>query len=161
MNLIVNIGSSYTDADFLSLEPGGVVETNNKSFNGIGQATLEIAGELTRGSIGISHSIVPGSSRVVQRTSATLNLRRLFTETAVFAISTGYYKNKAEAGEFSFSGTDSETVFFRPSFRLGFYRNFTLEANYRISYTDDHLAGDDTRDNRVYVQLAYGIPLFE
>ena len=42
VNLMFNIGSNYTDADFLSLQQGEIVETNNSSFNGIGQATLEI-----------------------------------------------------------------------------------------------------------------------
>jgi len=161
VHLVFNIGSNYTDADFLSLQQGGIVETNNKSFNGIGQATLEINGELTRGSIGIGYSIEPGSDRTAQRTSATLNLRRLITEKGVIAVATGYYKNKAEAGDFSFFGTDTETVFFRPSLRIEFYENFTLEASYRFVYTDDHLASSDTKSNRVYLQLAYGIPLFE
>lgn len=161
VNFIVNIGSNYTDADFLSLQPGGIVEINNSSFNGIGQATLEVNGELTRGSISIGYSIEPGSDRTAKRTSAALNLRRRVTEKGVIAIATGYYKNKAEAGDYSFFGIDTETVFFRPSFRLEFYDNFTLEASYRFAYTDDNLASDDTRSNRVYVQLAYGLPLFE
>ena len=161
INLVVNIGSNYTDADFLSLQQSGIVETNNKSYNGVGQATLEINGELTRGSMGISYSIEPSSDRTVQRTSATLNLRRRITEKGVIAVATGYYKNKADAGEFSFFGTDTDTVYFRPSLRLEFYKNFTLEASYRFVYTDDHLANDDTRHNRVYLQLAYGLPLFE
>ena len=126
-----------------------------------GRQPWKLHGELTRGSIGVGYSIEPGSDRTVQRTSATLNLRRLITEKAVIAVATGYYKNKAEAGEYSFVGTDTETVFFRPSFRLEFYDNFTLEASYRFAYKDDHLASDDTRSNRIYVQLAYGLPLFE
>jgi hypothetical protein len=90
-----------------------------------------------------------------------LNVKRRVTEKGVIALATGYFKNKANDGDFSFLGIDTETVFIRPSLRVGFYENFTLEASYRFVYSDDHLSNDDTRDNRFYIQLAYGLPLFE
>jgi hypothetical protein len=36
-----------------------------------------------------------------------------------------------------------------------------LEAGYNFSYTDDRVENNDTRRNLVYLQVAYGLPLFE
>jgi hypothetical protein len=82
-------------------------------------------------------------------------------ERSAIAIAAGYYKNKAEGDEFSFRETDEDTFFIRPTIRWEFFEKFTLEAGYNFSYTDDRVANNDTRRNLVYLQVAYGIPLFE
>ena len=38
---------------------------------------------------------------------------------------------------------------------------FTLDGGYIFNYVDDRVDNDDTRRNVVYLQVAYGIPLFE
>jgi hypothetical protein len=172
VNLLVDLGVRYTDADFFSpqlvfVPPASfqvqIVETNNKSFGGVGTAILEIKGEITRGSFRIAHDIRPASGRgsTVQRSDAVLNLRRRLKERSAIAIATGYYKNKADGDEFSFRPTDEDTFFIRPTIRWEFFEKFTLEAGYYFAYTDDRVANNDTRRNLVYLQVAYGIPLFE
>jgi hypothetical protein len=172
INLLVDLGVRYTNSDFFSLQPvfvppffvqTQIVETNNKSFGGVGTAILEIQGEITRGSFRIAHDIRPASGRgtTVQRTDAVFNLRRRLAERSAITAATGYYKNKADGDEFSFRETNEDTFFFRTSIRWEFYENFTLEAGYNFSYTDDRIANDDRRRNLVYLQLAYGLPLFE
>ena len=172
VNLLVDLGVRYTDADFLSpqlvfVPPSfyqvQIVETNNQSFGGVGTAILEIQGEITRGSIRIAHDIRPASGRgtTVQRSDVVLNLRRRLAERSAAGLATGYYKNKADGDEFSFRETDEDTFFIRPSIRWEFFEEFTLEAGYNFSYTDDRIENNDTRRNLVYLQVAYGLPLFE
>jgi len=172
INLLIDLGVRYTDADYLSPQPVFVppffyevriVEVNNTSFGGVGEAILEIQKELTRFSMSIGHRIVPASGRggTVQRTRAVLNLRRRLAEQSAVVLATGYYKNTAEGDEFSFRETDQDTFFIRPSIRWEFFEKFTLEAGYDFTYTDDRVENNDRRRNLVYLQVAYGLPLFE
>ena len=56
---------------------------------------------------------------------------------------------------------DENTFFVRPNIRWKFFEDFTLEAGYNFVYEDDRVNNDDTRRNLVYLQVAYGLPLFE
>jgi hypothetical protein len=160
VNLIVDLGVQYTDSDFL-ISP--IEEDNNTEFGGTGQAILEIRGELTRGSIRIGHAIRPGSGSgsTVKRSDVVFNLRRRLAERSVIAIATGFYKNKADRGDYSLREIDENTYFVRPNIRFEFFENFTLEAGYSFIYEDDRYNNEDTRRNLVYLSIAYGLPLFE
>ena len=166
VNLLVDLGARYTDADFLTpqlVPPFGIVEDNNKGWGGTGQAILEKQGELTRGSIRIAYGVVPASGRgtTVQRSDVVLNLRRRLAERSAIAIATGFFNNKADGDEFSFREIDENTFFIRPTIRWEFLDKFTLDAGYIFNYVDDRVENDDTKRNVVYLQVAYGIPLFE
>ena len=172
VNLIVDLGVRYTDSDYDGSELVFVppffyqvrtVEKNNSDYGGVGQAILEIRRELTRGSIKIAYDIRPasGEGTVVERTDIVVNLRRKFAERSAIGITAGYYKNKADSDEFSFRETDEDTFFIRPRIRWEFLDHYTLEAGYNFSYVDDRAEDNDTRRSLVYLQLAYGLPLFE
>jgi len=172
VNLIVDLGVRYTDSDFdrselVFVPPASfqvrTIEENNSDFGGVGQAILEIRRELTRGSIRVAYDVRPasGEGTVVERMDVVLNLRRKFAERSVIGISTGYYKNKADSDEFSFRETDEDTFFVQPRIRWEFFDHYTLEAGYNFSYVDDRAENNDTRRNLVYLQIAYGLPLFE
>lgn len=172
VNLIVDLGVRYTDADFdrseLVFVPPAffqirTVKDNNSDYGGVGQAILEIRRELTRGSIRISYDIRPasGEGTVVERTDVVLNVRRRFAERLVIGIAAGYYKNESDSDEFSFREIDEDTFFIRPKIRWEFLDHYTLEAGYNFSYVDDRAEDNDTRRNLVYLQIAYGVPLFE
>ena len=160
VNLIVDLGASYTDSDFLN--PLGVKENNTDSA-GVGRAILEKRGEITRGSIEVSHEITSasGSGTPVERSGGVFRLRRLLSERSVIAIASGFYKNKSDRDQFSFRQTDENTFFIRPNIRWEFFENFTLEAGYDYNYVDDRVDNEDTKRNLIYLEVAYGIPLFE
>jgi hypothetical protein len=90
-----------------------------------------------------------------------LNLRRRLAERSAIAIATGFFNNKADGDEFSLREIDENTFFIRPTIRWEFLDKFTLDAGYIFNYVDDRVANDDTKQNVVYLQVAYGIPLFE
>jgi len=160
VNLVVDLGVNYTDSDFL-LTPQ--MEDNNTDFGGSGKAILEIRGEITRGSIRISHDIRPASGlgTTVERSDVVFNLRRRLSERSAIALVTGFYKNKADSGDYSSREIDENTYFVRPNIRWEFFENFTLEAGYNFIYLDDRVENEDTRRNLIYLNLAYGLPLFE
>jgi hypothetical protein len=159
VNLIVDLGANYTDSDFLN---SGVIE-NNTDSGGVGQAILEIRGEITRGSIRIAHQITSASGRgtTVNRSDVVLNLRRRFAERSVISIAAGFYNNKSDRGDFSLQEIDENTFFVRPNIRWKFFEDFTLEAGYNFVYEDDLVNNEDRRRSRVYLKVAYGLPLFE
>ena len=172
VNLLVDLGARYTDSDFVTpqlvfVPPSSteirIVEINNTGFGGTGQAILEKRGELTRGSIRIAYGVLPASGRgtTVQRFDVVLNLRRRLAERSAIGIATGFYNNKADRNEFSFRDLDENTFFIRPTIRWEFFDKFTLDAGYIFNYVDDRVDNDDTRRNLVYLQVAYGLPLFE
>ena len=159
VNLIVDLGANYTDSDFLN---SGVIE-NNTDSGGVGQAILEIRGEITRGSIRIAHQITSASGRgtTVNRSDVVLNLRRRFAERSAISIAAGFYNNKSDRGDFSLQEIDENTFFVRPNIRWEFFEDFTLEAGYNFVYEDDLVNNEDRRRSRVYLKVAYGLPLFE
>lgn len=172
VNLIVDLGARYTESDYsrpqLVFTPPSslemqMVETSDEDFGGVGKAILEMQGELTRGSLRISHDVASAANKgsTVQRSEAVLNLRRRLAERSALSIAAGYYQNKADRDEFSFDEIDEDTLFFRTGIRWEFYQKCILEAGYSFSDTDDSVDDETTRRNLVYLQVSIGVPLFE
>ncbi len=172
VNLIIDMGFAYTDANFLSpqlvfVPPSStqvnIVETNNKTYSGSGQAILEIKGELTSGSVSIRHGIEPASGRrtTVQRTNVALGLQRQLTERSAVTVSAGLFHNRADRDEFSFFEIDEDSFYFNPSIQWEFFENFIIGVGYNFTYIDDHKVSNDRKQNVVYLQASYGFPLFE
>jgi len=160
INLLVDVGARYTDADFSNLQSN---EENNTSFGGTGQAILTIQGELTQGSVSLRHGITPasGRGRTVQRSEAVLNLRRQLTEKLTIGIAGGYYHNRADKDEFSDLKIDEDAYYIQPSIQWEIFERFNLQAGYNFTYIDDHAISNDRKQNMVYLQASYGLPLFE
>ena len=76
-------------------------------------------------------------------------------------LTVGLYRNQADEGDFSARELEEYTFRLRPSIRWEFYENFTLEGAYSYTYLKDEVADSDTERNDIYVQLAYGLPLFD
>jgi hypothetical protein len=73
----------------------------------------------------------------------------------------GFYHNKADRGDFSFQEVDSYTFGIRPSIRWEFLEDLTLEGGYSYVYIKNRVSDAITRRNHLYLQLSYGLPLFE
>jgi len=160
VNLLIDLGVVYTDADYLSPQ---LDELNNTSFGGTGQAVLTIKGELTQGSVGIRHGITPASGRgqTVQRSEAVLDLRRRLAEKLTIGMAAGYYHNSADKDEFSALKIDEDAYYIRPSIQWEVFERFKLQAGYNFIYIDDHADSNDRKQNMVYLQAGYELPLFE
>ena len=171
-NVTADVGGRYTDSTFdiqqLTIVPPGVLkvvteEKSDSGWGGIGHLGVEYVGEKTRASLTASHDInaASGSSGVVQRTGLTFNGGHLLTEKLRLGAYAGVFRNKSEEDQFSGEKIEEYSYSASPSLRWEFYRDFTLEASYSFTYIDDQ--GEDSSSNRHlgYVQIAYGLPLFE
>jgi hypothetical protein len=173
LNFRADIGPRYVYSDFdvdkgtvpISSDTNAVVfnEESNSGWGGVGSAILEYRGEKTLSNFLVSRELAATSGR-----SGPTDLFRLgfsfyyrFLRDMRFGLMTGFYRNKADEGEFSSQEIDENTFRIRPSIRWEFYDNFTLEGAYIYTYLDDKTADTDRTQNRIFFQIAYGLPLFE
>jgi hypothetical protein len=171
-NLSGDVGARYTDSDFeverlVSVAPGVLaLVTQNESDRGwgaIGHLAVEYVGERTRASLGASHDITAasGSRGVVQRTGLTFNGGHLLLEKLRFGAYAGAFRNQADADEFSGQKIEEYAYSASPSLRWEVYRDFTLEAGYAFTYLNDREDDQNALRHFGYLQLAYGLPLFD
>jgi hypothetical protein len=171
-NITADVGARYTDSSFdvqqLAIVPPGVLvvatdQQNDSGWGGIGHLAVEYVGEKTRASVGGSHDINPasGSDGVVQRTGFTFDGGHLLTEKLRLGLFAGAFRNKSGEKEFSGQKTEEYTYSINPSLRWEFYRDFTLEAGYSFTYLDNQADNESALRHLGYIQLAYGLPLFE
>jgi opacity protein-like surface antigen len=165
-------GARYTRSEFdaqrLAIVPPGFLaivteEERDSGWGAVGHAGLEYGGEKTRAGIDASHDIAPlsGSTGVVQRSALTFNGGHLLTEKLRLGLFAGGFLNRSDENEFSGRKIDEASFTVNPSLRWELYRDITLEAGYAFTYVDNR--EDDTAASRnlAYIQLAYGLPLFE
>ena len=170
VNLSVDLGARYVDSEFevprLVLVPPAsfsvVTETEtNTGWGGIGRAILEYRGVKARANMLVSHDLAPVTGRigptVLTRAVANYNYRVL--EKLRIGLSAGYYRNRANAGDFSAQDIDEDTYRVWPSIRWEIINNLTLAGAYYFTYLDDHENDTSTTRNQVYLELAYGLPL--
>lgn len=171
-NFLVDGGLRYSDSDFdvarqVIVPPGVpaiVIETQNDSgWGGVGRLMLEYMGEKTRADVSASHDVDAASGRtgVVQRTRFVFNWRHRLLEKLRFGLFGGVYLNKSNADEFSSTEIDELVYNLRPTLRWEFYDNFTLEGAYQYIFVDNKANNNDAQRQVVFLQLAYGYPLFE
>jgi hypothetical protein len=167
-----DIGARYTDSKFevqrLAVVPPGVLqvvtrEEEEGGWGGVGHLSVAYTGERTRASLGGSHDInaASGSRGVVQRTGLTFDGGYLVTEKLRLGLFASAFRNKSDSEEFSGAEVDEYSYSLRPSLRWEIFPEFTLEAGYGFTYLDYRAGDDDAMRNLVYVQLAWGLPLFE
>jgi hypothetical protein len=171
-NFTADVGARYTDSSFdveqLAVVPPGVpaVVTENESdsgWGGIGHLGVEYVGEKTRASLTASHDInaASGSQGVVQRTGLTFTGGHLLAEKLRLGAYAGAFRNKSGENEFSGEKIEEYSYSAGPSLRWEFYRDVTLEAGYSFTYLDDQEGDQGSVRHLGYVQIAYGLPLFE
>ena len=139
-------------------------QTENNSGTGmVARITTSYNGELTSGSLNFSHDVKAssGTSGTTERTSIELNISRSFTYELSGRISTGYYLNKADAGDYSKSGTDETTWRIRPSIRYNFTNDLFMEASYNFTKNKDKEDHTNKTRNQFFIKISMDYPLFE
>jgi hypothetical protein len=171
-NVSGDVGARYTESKFdvqrLQFAPPDLFrivtrEEEDSTWGGILNLEVEYAGERTRASIGGSHDInaASGGSGVVQRTGFTFDGGYLLTEKLRLGLFAGAFRNKSDNEQFSNDEVDEYSYSVRPSLRWEIYPDFTLEAGYTFTYLDDRTDDSISQRNLAYLQLAWGLPLFE
>ena len=164
--ILLDLGPSYTRSELkvegLASIPGGIKETE-KGTGLFGRATLTYRGEKTSGDLTFSHRLEPGSGTVgvTENTFLTLGVAHRFTYELSGRLSTGYYINKAERGEFSIVGIDEATFRISPAVRYEFTKDIALEASYNYTLVKDRLADTEAKRNLFMINFIIQCPLFE
>jgi hypothetical protein len=174
LNLDVELGARYTDSTFdtikLVLVPPDsdsiqptIIQENKTGFGGLGQINLDYNWERTFGRFAVGHDIQPASGTVgvANRTALTFTLRHRPSYNMSIGLFAGFFRNRADADQFSANEIDLFSITIRPTIHWKFYDNFTLEGGYMFSYFDNK--ADDTKTDRnfVFLQITYGIPLLD
>jgi long-subunit fatty acid transport protein len=96
---------------------------------------------------------------VANRTALTFTLHHRPSYNMSIGLFAGFFRNRADADQFSANEIDLFSITIRPTIHWKFYDNFTLEGGYMFSYFDNK--ADDTKTDRnfVFLQITYGIPL--
>nr|MBL0702031.1 hypothetical protein [Desulfobacterales bacterium] len=102
-----------------------------------------------------------GTTGATDRTTLELNISRRFTYELSGRISTGYYMNNADKGEYSSTGTDETTWSIRPSIRYNFTQDLFMEASYNFIKNKDKADHTNITRNQFFIKISMDYPLFE
>jgi hypothetical protein len=174
-NILIDAGGSYTRSQFevetLEFVPPSFsrIVREQETGKGVGwvcQATLSYKGEKTDGGLTFSHRMMPatgtaGTAGTAERTALILNVRHRFTYEFSGRLSTGYYINKSEAGQFSTTPLDQATFSVTPVLRYEFTKDIALEASYNFALVKYKQPETEAQRNLFMINLIIQYPLFE
>ena len=169
-NLMVDIGTRYTRSEFSVLQldpfnPFRIITRKEKDhgWGSVGNVVLSYQGEVTRASLVASKQVRPasGENGTTDRTSFLFKISRRFAEKFSAHLSGEYFLNKADAGELATKNIDEQTISIRPGLSCELIDNLVLTASYTFTRVKDREDHTEPERNLIYVQMSYGIPLFE
>jgi hypothetical protein len=167
--LLIDAGYRYSASEFkvpvfVPYPPFLATSTETQYDSGFnGEIVLRYTGETTRADISASQRLEPASGRngAADRTSFLFNVRKRFAEKFSANLYATYYLNKADAGKLAVNAIDEETVSIRPGLSYEIIDHLVLTASYTYTQVKYKISDTEAKRNRFYVQLSYGIPLFE
>jgi len=161
--LFASVGINYSTSEFDTFEGTSLVRTSEKSWGVTGKAGISYRDLYTSGTLAFSQGIVPASGRTgaTRRTGVTLDLSRRFTEEFAGFLSSGFFLNRADRGEFSAFETDETTYNLGVGVRYKVTRDFSLEARYGYIRIDYGVSGDTAERNGIMASVVYRYPFLE
>jgi hypothetical protein len=155
----VDIGGRYTTSTFDVLGQ----RKESADWGWVGDASVIYSGERTNANFTFSNDIAPAYGYVgaVQRTAGVLNLRRRFLHELSGTLLAGYYRNKSEAGQYSYRTIDEQSTRLRPGIRWEATKNIVLDASYQYTWLEYQLTGEKVVQNVVYAGATLSYPFFD
>lgn len=146
-SVLIDVGAVYTHNRFDVL----TMEQTNNDWGPMGQISIACKYEKTSGSLTFNKSVMPvsGTAGAANRTSLGLNVSHKFTYELSGYLTTTYFINKSDPGQFSSTGIDQNTMQVSVGPRYDFNKDIYLTASYTYSrvdygqtktYADQHLA---------------------
>ena len=168
-NILIDAGYRYSASEFkvpvfVPYPPFLITTSDTEYDSGFnGEVVVGYTGETTRANISVSQRLDPASgyNGTSNRTSFAFNIRHRFADKFSANFYATYYLNKADAGQLAVNTIDQETVSIRPSLSYEIIDNLVLTASYTYTQVKYKTNDAEAKRNRVFVQLSYGIPLFE
>jgi hypothetical protein len=170
--VIADVGGRFTRTEYQATElvfvpPFFLVpvtrDVTSEDWGGVGKLTVNYRGETNNMALSASHDLATASGRnsPVQRTAFIFDIRHRLTYEFSAAFSTGYYINRASAGQFGADSIDEETFRASPSLRYAFTKDMFLELLYDYVATRYKNTGTDADRNLVFLRFFVQYPLFE
>ncbi len=158
--VIVDAGARFTQTDY---QVFGAADQTSDDWGGVGKAAINYKGEKTNLALSLSYDLALASGRTgpVERTAFVFYVRHYLTKDLSAALSTGYYINKADEGEFGLEEIDEETYRVSPSLRYEFTKDIYLDLLYDYATTEYKTNDTDADRNLVFLRLYVQYPLFE
>jgi len=101
------------------------------------------------------------ASRTAVRTAGVLSLSRRFLHDVSGTLSAGVYRNRSDAGQYSFRTIDELSARIRPGIRWEATKNVVLEAVYEYNRVDYRTTDTDADRHLGFLNLALRYPVFE
>ena len=171
-SVVADLGVRYTRTEFDVQElvpvapPFFELVTTRRTEGDFGwtvNVSANYKGEKTGGSLTLTRDVAaaPGRGGATQRSAAVLDLRTRSTWELTGFLSTGYYLNQSDAGQFSVQAIDERTVRFRPGVRYDANRNFFVEAAYQYTRLVNGEADISASQQVAYLMATLRYPLYE
>ena len=131
------------------------VEKTSDDWGPVVRSSLNYAGEKTNFSLSFNYDLAAASGRdgPVERTALLFNIRHRLIYEFSGAVSTGYFLNKASAGQFGLTEINEETFWVSPSVRYEFTKDVYLDLAYEYTKTNYRETNTSASRNLVYVRL--------
>ncbi len=169
-SMVFDVGGRYTESeyetrkrvvpvnDLFSFFEENIKEKNRATGSGlVVQTALSYNGERTNWSLNFSHDMKPssGSSGASDRTSLAVDFSKRITYELSWNLSTGYYINKADPGEYSSTGEDESTLRVRSGIKYNFNKNLSIEGSYNFVRVEDDEDHTDKQRNLFFVRVSF------
>jgi hypothetical protein len=171
-SVVADVGVRYTRSEFdvqqlVPVAPPFFELVTTRRTEGDFGWTVNVSanyrGEKTGGSLTLTRDVAaaPGRGGATQRSAAVLDLRTRSTWELTGFLSTGYYLNRSDAGQFSVQAIDERTVQVRPGVRYDANRNFFVEAAYQYTRLVNGEADTSASQQVAYLMATLRYPLYE
>jgi hypothetical protein len=156
-SVVADVGVRYTRSEF------DVIADTEDDFGWTANVSAVYKGEKSGGSLTLYHdvAVAPGRGGATQRSAAVLDLRTRSTWELSGFLSTGYYRNQSDAGQFSVQAIDERTVRVRPGVRYDATRNILIEAAYQYTRLTRDSPDSTASQNLAYLMATLRYPLYE
>ncbi len=169
-SMVFDIGGRYTeseyetrtrivpvDSSFSFLEYNITSESSTTGSGLVVHTALSYNGELTDWSLKFSHDMKPASGRsgAADRTSVAIDFNKRITYELSWNLSTGYYLNKSDPGEYSSTGEDESTLRVRTGIKYNFNKNLSIEGSYNFVRIEDDENHTDKQRNLFFVRVNF------
>lgn len=166
-NASLDIGGRYTPSQFESSQdtyaPGNETE-KTEGFGVVGNAAVSYRDETSSLNFSLKHDIMPASGRTsaADRTAVGLSVARRFSHEFSGLLSSGYFMNNSNPGQYAAQAIDEQTFFITPGIRYNFTNDMSMDVSYTYTRTAYQQEGDADADRNLFlVRFSMQYPLFE
>ncbi len=166
----LTVGPRYARSEFdtpetlFGIPTGHLLKEINDGWGVNGAFSLNYQGLYYNWTLSLSQEIDQASGRngATERKKAIFEVGRRLTERSDLKMQFSYYWNTSDAGEFSASKIDTETLRINPQYNNRITENLTVGISYSYIKTEEQSVNAKAIEkNAIFINLRYSVPLFD